>query len=127
TSSAIAGTISVTANNACGASLPQTFAVAVDPAPATPGVIGSIVYCHNETPSQLTATGNNLMWYDVLVGGVGDVNAPTPVTSIVGITPFYVSQNNGLCESQRSIILVTVNALPTVSITQVGNALTASG
>ena len=33
------GTVSVTANNACGASVPQTFAVTVDSVPPTPGAI----------------------------------------------------------------------------------------
>lgn len=121
------GNVTVTANNACGSSAPVSFAVTVNPAPATPGVIGSIVYCLNETPAQLTATGTNLLWYTVPTGGTGDVNAPTPTTIATGITPHYVSQSDGICESQRSIILVTVNPLPTISITQVGNALTASG
>jgi Zn-dependent metalloprotease len=128
---AIAGTtpgnITVTANNACGSSTPATYNVAVNPAPNTPTVIGSIVYCLNEPPAVLTATGNNLLWYSVPTGGIGDVNAPTPTTNIVGITPFYVSQSDGICESDRSIILVTVNTLPSVVVTQVGNTFTASG
>jgi hypothetical protein len=46
---------------------------------------------------------------------------------VVGITSYYVSQSNGQCESQRSIILVTVNQPPAPSITQAGNVLSATG
>jgi bacillolysin len=125
--SATAGNITVTANNACGSSPAVSFPVLVDPAPPMPTVIGSIVYCEGEPPAQLTANGVNLMWFTVPVGGTGDANAPTPVTTPPGITSYYVSQSNGICESQRSIILVTVNALPVVTVNAVGNTLTASG
>ena len=127
TASNVSGNISVTANNSCGSSAPSSMAVTVNPAPAGPGVVGNIVYCLNETPAQLTAQGNNLMWYTQAVGGTGDPNAPTPQTTTAGSTSYYVSQSNGICESQRSIILVTVNTPPAVSITQVGSTLTASG
>jgi hypothetical protein len=101
--------------------------VAVNPSPVGPTVIGSLVYCVGETPTQLTATGNNLMWYDVPVGGTGNPVAPTPTATTPSITSYYVTQSNGICESQRSIILVTVNALPSITVTQAGNVLTASG
>lgn len=127
TTGGTSGTISVIANNACGSSAPQTMTVAAHPSPATPGVIGSLVYCLNEPAPQLTATGTNLMWYDVATGGTGNPVAPTPPTGIAGITPYYVSQSDGTCESQRSIILVTVNTPPSPSITQAGNVLSVTG
>lgn len=117
------GTISVVANNACGTSAPQALNVVGQQSPNTPGVIGSIVYCLNEPAAQLTATGSNLMWYSVAVGGVGSPFAPTPSTATAGLTSYYVSQNNGQCESQRSIILVTVNTPPAPTITQAGTVL----
>jgi bacillolysin len=121
------GTISVTANNACGASVAQTMAVSINATPNTPFVVGSVVYCLNEPSTQLTATGVNLLWYDVPTGGTGSTTAPTPPTNTPGITPYYVSQNNGICESQRSITLVNVNALPVVNISIAGSTLTADG
>ncbi len=127
TTGTFSGNITVTANNSCGSGLPQTKPVSVNVTPNTPGVIGSIVYCLNEPPAQLTATGTNLQWYDVPTGGTASTVAPTPTTNTLGTTPFYVSQNDGICESQRSIILVTVNPLPVVNVTQVGNTFTADG
>lgn len=121
------GTISVVANNACGSSTAQMLAVTSSLSPNTPNVLGSIVYCQNDVAAQLTATGTNLLWYNVLTGGVGSPIAPTPQTTITGTIPYYVSQTVGQCESQRSIILVTVNAPPTPGITQAGNVLSVTG
>ena len=123
----VSGTISVVANNACGSSTAQTLNVTATPSPNSPGVVGSVVYCQNEPAAQLTASGTNLMWYDVPTGGIGNLIAPTPATSIPGITSYYVSQSNGNCESQRAIILVTVNTPPVPVISQAGTVLSVSG
>lgn len=127
TTGTLSGSITVTANNSCGSGIAQIKPVTVNVTPNTPGVVGNIVYCLNEQPAQLTATGVNLQWYDMPTGGTGTNVAPTPTTNTVSTTAFYVSQNNGICESQRSIILVTVNPLPVVNVTQAGNTLTADG
>jgi Zn-dependent metalloprotease len=121
------GTILVTANNACGAGPAQSMAVSINATPNTPFVVGNVVYCVGETPAQLSATGTNLMWYNTLTGGVGSSVAPTPSTATPGQTAYYVSQNNGTCESQRSIILVNINALPVVNVSVAGTTLTADG
>lgn len=121
------GTISVVANNACGAGPAQTMVVSINTTPNTPFVVGSIVYCQGETPAQLEATGTNILWYNTLTGGVGSPIAPTPSTATPGMTTYYVSQNDGICESQRSIILVNINPTPVVNILQAGNTLTADG
>jgi gliding motility-associated-like protein len=82
-------------------------------APPSPTVL-PVAYCHNATATALTATGSNLLWYTVASGGTGSSIAPTPSTSTVGITNYYVSQTTG-CESPRSLIVVTVNTLPTIN------------
>jgi gliding motility-associated-like protein len=80
------------------------------------GIVGNaIVYCKNSLASILTATtsaGGTLKWYTVATGGTGATSAPTPSTSIVGVTNYYVSQTVNGVESDRSLITVTVNDLP---------------
>ncbi len=89
--------------------------------------VAPISYCQNATPAALTATalaGNTLNWYGTnATGGVASVTAPTPSTAIAGTTTYYVSQVNGTgCESPRAAIVVTVNAMPTLTITNPATA-----
>ncbi|QJD81505.1 Ig-like domain-containing protein [Spirosoma rhododendri] len=68
-------------------------------------------------------------------GGVGSATAPTPPTSTVGSTTYYVSQTINGCEGPRAVLTVTINPLPnaptTTNISYCQNAtaapLTASG
>ena len=80
--------------------------------PAAP-LVNHYKYCQNSTASQLTASGTNLLWYTVAIGGVGSAIAPIPETSKVGEFSYWVSQSNGSCESSRAEIKVKVFALPT--------------
>ncbi|MDN3676387.1 choice-of-anchor J domain-containing protein [Flavobacterium paronense] len=80
-------------------------------------VTSPVVYCIGATATSLTATapsGNSLMWY---TGGTGTTIAPIPATATAGNTSYYVSvvDGNG-CEGPRTEIAVTVNALPTATI-----------
>ena len=79
-------------------------------APTTPNV--SITYCENAIANQLSATGNNLLWYTTATGGTGSSTAPTPSTTVGGTTSFWVTQSNAGCESPRTIIVVNVTPLP---------------
>jgi gliding motility-associated-like protein len=63
--------------------------------PAAPTTTTTINYCKGATPSALTATatsGLNLQWYTTATGGTASNTAPTPTTSTVGTTTYYVSQ-----------------------------------
>jgi Fungalysin metallopeptidase (M36)/PA domain/Ig-like domain CHU_C associated/Secretion system C-terminal sorting domain/Fungalysin/Thermolysin Propeptide Motif len=80
-------------------------------APA-PTAVSPVTYCQNATSVALTATGSSLLWYASATGGTGSSTAPTPATSTAGSTTYYVSQNNGTCESPRAAIVVTVTATP---------------
>ncbi|SDE52733.1 gliding motility-associated C-terminal domain-containing protein, partial [Cellulophaga baltica] len=92
--------------------------VTINALPTAPGVTSPVVYCQNDTPSALTATGTNLLWYTVASGGTDSSTAPTPSTTAVGNTSYYVSQTNGNgCEGPRSEIIVTINPLPIISTT----------
>ena len=80
------------------------------------GIVGNTIkYCKNAVPFALTATtssGGSLRWYTTATGGSASTSAPTPSTSIVGNTNYYVSQVVNGVESDRVLIVVTVNDLP---------------
>lgn len=121
-SSATSGTtnyyVSQTSSVAAGAceGPRATIAVNINAYPDAPTVPSAIQLCKDGSSSTLTATGSNLKWYDVSTGGTALSSAPTPVTSAVGTTSYYVSQSlaasAGGCEGARATIDVTVNALP---------------
>jgi len=76
-------------------------------------LVSNVQYCQNSTASPLTASGINLLWYTSANGGVGSAIAPIPDTSKVGEFSYWVSSNNGTCESFRAEIKVKIFALPT--------------
>jgi gliding motility-associated-like protein len=73
-----------------------------------PTVVSPVTYCQGATAAQLTATGQNLLWYTTLIGGIGSAVAPTPSTAVAGTQTFYVSQTINGCESARDSIVVNV-------------------
>jgi Secretion system C-terminal sorting domain/Ig-like domain CHU_C associated len=82
-----------------------TSAVTVNAIPATPSVTTPVSYCQNATASALTATGTNLKWYTAATGGVDSSTAPTPKTTTVGTTSYWVTSSNANgCESARAKI-----------------------
>jgi hypothetical protein len=85
--------------------------VNVNAIPAAP-VTTNVVYCQNATATALTANGANLLWYTAASGGTGSATAPTPNTSTVANTNYYVSQTVNGCESPRALITVVVNTTP---------------
>ncbi len=94
-------------------SAPHDTTMNMIPALAPPVIATPLLfYCENETAPALTATGTNLQWYTSLTGGTASTTAPVPVTTTAGVFKFYVSQKNGVCESTRDSITVTVNAIP---------------
>jgi hypothetical protein len=70
------------------------------------------------TASALSASvssGHELLWYgSSATGGTSSTSAPVPSTASAGTTTYYVSQRllSTGCESDRSSIVVTVNANP---------------
>ncbi len=83
---------------------------------AEPVVVATIDYCVGETAVPLTATplaDHTINWYSVATGGTADTTAPTPDTSVSGVTVYYVSQQSALnCESPRVPVTVTVHEIP---------------
>jgi hypothetical protein len=95
-------------NNFC-ASLSRVQAV-VTVKPLAP-TVNNIAYCQNATAIALTASsqiGATLKWYTT-IGGTASLNAPTPNTSTVGTTNYYVSQTVNSVESNVATITITVN------------------
>ncbi len=82
---------------------------------AAPIVDNPIAYEINTVASPLTAIsgGTGLLWYTSSTGGVGSTTAPTPDTSSLGSTYYWVSStNNNGCESGRSLIEVIITPTP---------------
>jgi gliding motility-associated-like protein len=110
--------------------------VLVNPLPAMPTATDAYTYCQYETNvQQLTASGSNLLWYDVATGGTPLSGAPTPGTTVPGVFYWYVTQSDTNCESQRKQITVTVHPKPDMPVTEEvvicqdepANALSAAG
>ena len=84
--------------------------------PSNATVSTPVVYMQNETAAPLTATiganGSGLLWYTTATSGSGITTAPTPNTTAAGNTSYWVASINANgCESPRTEIVVTVNAL----------------
>jgi hypothetical protein len=115
TNNTTSGKISVTANlNNCSSEA-QSITIGTLPNNPASGLAGdSIVYCQNATATQLAATtnpsnnGGTLKWYTTAVGGSGSTTAPTPITTLLGTTTYYVSQTVNNVESNRTAIKVIV-------------------
>jgi gliding motility-associated-like protein len=93
---------------------PNTKFLLSSMASAPPTVTSPIYYCQNSPAVQLTATpsaGGTLNWYGTnATGGTASSIAPTPSTTAVGTTSYYVSETVGGAESTRSKIDVIVVA-----------------
>lgn len=90
--------------------------------PADP-IVSDKKYCFNDRSTALTAGPGKLLWYNTSTGGIGDTMAPVPLTSVIGINNYWVSQINsaGTCESKRLKITVTVNSLPGARLSALNN------
>ncbi len=87
--------------------------VEVKPTPTAP-TVQSITVCQNASAPAFQVTGQNLLWYTGSTGGTGSATAPVVSSSQTGQITYYVSQSPNGCESARSSLSVTVNAIPGV-------------
>ncbi|MEZ4903159.1 MAG: hypothetical protein R2822_16070 [Spirosomataceae bacterium] len=104
--------VSQSANN-CESNRSQ-INVVVTATPNPPSATSPINYTQGDIATPLTASGSNLKWYTISTGGVGSATAPTPSTSTIGTTNYYVSQSVNNCESNRTLIQVNVNTVSSV-------------
>lgn len=91
-----------------------------------PVAMASVSYCVNAEPTALTATAinnNTLNWYTTASGGTASTTAPIPSTATAGTFNYYVSQMNADgYEGPRTMITVTVNALPATPVISANGA-----
>ncbi len=101
--------------------------------PAAPTVTnGSSCGTGSVTLNASGGANGEYRWYTVATGGTaiaGEVNNSYITPAITATTPYFVSINNGLCESLRTQATATVNPLPAIptitsNITLLGNAVT---
>jgi len=83
-----------------------SVAVTVNLIPAAP-TASAQSFCGSGTVAQLTATGTGLVWYAAQTGGTA-----LEGTSALATGTYYVSQTINGCESTRTSVAVTVNAIP---------------
>jgi len=81
--------------------------------PSNPIVSSPVIYSQGDAATALTASaganGNGLLWYTTATSGVGSTTAPTPSTTDIGTTSYWVSSTNANgCESDRVQIMVNV-------------------
>ena len=62
-----------------------------------------LVYNLNQTAFPLEAVGTNILWYTSETGGTGSTVTPTPDTSVLGVTSYWVSQTENFCENQAKM------------------------
>lgn len=87
------------------------------PAPKrTPNLVGNTYhFCQGVTATVISVdsiSGATVNWYTTPTGGTATTTAPTPNTSVVGITTYYVTQMVNGAESDRTEINIQVHALP---------------
>jgi gliding motility-associated-like protein len=73
-----------------------------------PNADSLVLLCLNRPDQPLVAKGQNILWYDSPIAGIGNPIAPTPSTADTTITFYYVSQTVQGCESPRAAVQVEV-------------------
>ncbi|WP_460574823.1 Ig-like domain-containing protein, partial [Flavobacterium koreense] len=113
-------TLTLTGTNICNLTTNSTVTInftVVNP----PTVTSPVNYCQNATAVPLIANasaGGTLNWYGTnATGGTASSTAPTPSTTTLGTTTYYVSQTIAGCESIRTPITVTIaNTGPSLNL-----------
>jgi gliding motility-associated-like protein len=100
----------------CTALVNGSATVTVNPVPSAP-LTTDLAYCQYDLATALTATGQNLLWYTLPTGGIGNAAAPVPSTNTAATTTWYVTQSSLGCESPRSVLQVLVKPQPAAPTT----------
>jgi len=118
---AITTTYYVAINNGTCESTRTAVIATINTVPASPTVTGA-ARCGNG-PVTLSAAGGvagQYRWYTVASGGTaiaGQTNNTFTTPSLAATTTYHVAINNGFCESSRTPVTATVNALPSAPVT----------
>lgn len=97
--------------------------------PAAPLATANYIYCLNDVPTALTATGTDLKWYSALPISSANLlaGAPTPVTSVATTLTYYVTQSVNGCESNYTAISVKINPTITNNIASADQTICING
>lgn len=125
------GIITVTANNACGSSSPNTFSVVVNPLPLQPSSInGSVTVCDGSSQAYSVFSEAGVTYNWIFPVGWNQVAGGTTnsAEAIVGSTggDIVVTPSNSCGDGSSRILSVTVNPMPDVTVNLSGNTLTAN-
>ena len=113
-------TLTLTITNICNVVKTSTVVINFSTSPI-PTVTSPITYCPNAIATPLSATasaGGVLNWFGTnATGGTATTLAPTPSTTSLGSTSYFVSQTIAGCESVRVPIVVTIlNTGPSLNL-----------
>ncbi len=113
---ALTTTYYVSINNGTCESTRTSVTATINTIPAAPGTTGNAA-C-GPAAITLNASGGSpgqYRWYTVPTLGTpiaGQTNSTYTTPVIVGTTTYYVSINNGTCESTRTSVVATINSIP---------------
>jgi gliding motility-associated-like protein len=98
----------------CPESQRLAVTVTITQTPAAP-ISTNQIFCENinATISNLIATGQNIKWYSSLT----DTNSLPTNTLLQNNTNYYATQTVNGCESNKTLINVTINSVPLPSVT----------
>jgi len=123
----------VAINNGTCESTRTSVTVTFNSLPTAP-TAGAVSICGGSTATLIASGGTDgqYRWYTAATGGspiTGEVNNSFITPFLTTTTSYFVSINDGLCESNRTSVTATINPLPSIpivtsSIAPVGNALT---
>jgi gliding motility-associated-like protein len=107
-------------NNNCESSR-TAMTVTVNPVPSAPAITASS-RCGNGAVTLVAAGASNgqYRWYTQTTGGsaiTGEVNSTYTTPTLSNTTTYYVSIDNGTCESARTSVTATINSLPSAPST----------
>ncbi|TAF73932.1 MAG: T9SS C-terminal target domain-containing protein [Bacteroidetes bacterium] len=102
-------TVTITAANSTTSIASEYVALAIT-TPSAPIVPSIQSFCGIIKLSQLSVSGQNIMWFSSSVGGL----SLSSNTTFIGQNTFYASQNPFGCESGRTIVSVLSNPIPSV-------------
>jgi gliding motility-associated-like protein len=109
-------------NGTCSSLTRTAVTLTINATPAAPISGGNLTVCSDGTTTQTltaTATGGTITWYTAATGG-SLVTSPTQVG--VGTSTYYAQSSNGTCSSlTRTVVTLTINATPEVTIS--GNSV----
>jgi large repetitive protein len=122
-SSAVTGTVSVTADNSCGSSSITTFTVLVNPLPNVTVASTPTAICSGATATLTAGGAVNYTWLGGTVPATGSVVTASPATT----SPYTVTGTDANNCVNTAVVSIIVNQTPTVSVTGAPSQTVCSG